>query len=75
MIYVECHIIDLRSNKSAAKYMKTFDMQDDFNKFYLNMKKDMTFVMNIFKYNPNEKPGQKALYDATLLRVSRELPT
>lgn len=73
-IYVECYVIDLRTNKSAAKYMKTFEMQDDFNKFYTNMKKDITFVMNIFRYNPHENPGQKAVNDATLLRVSRKMP-
>lgn len=71
MIYIECRIIDLKTRKSKATYMKSFAIHDEFNKWYDLAKKDSDFLMNIMYYNPNEKPGQKAVFDVKLLSMGR----
>lgn len=75
MIFVECNVIDMKTNKLKGKYHKSFDAHDDFNKWYAIVKTDCDTIMNIMKYNPNEKPGLKLAYDARLLKVSRENAT
>lgn len=78
MIFVECNIIDLKTNQLKGKYHKTFDMQGDFNSWYKIVKTDFDTIINVMRYDYNENPGLKSVYDAQLLRltrVSRELST
>lgn len=78
MIFVECIVIDLATGHNKGRYYKTFDIQDDFNKWYAIVKTDGDTVINWMRYNFNEKPGLKAVHDASLARlprVSRELST
>ena len=75
MIFAECTVIDMETNRIKGKYHKTFDMQDDFTKWYAIVKNDYDTIINVMHYNYNEKPGLKDVYDATLLRVSRGVAT
>ncbi len=71
MIYVECSIINYKTNKLAGKYLKTFEFQGDFNSWYAIAKKDDDLFINIMRYNPQELSGQKSVYDAKLINMSR----
>lgn len=78
MIFVECSVIDLETRRIKGKYEKSFDIQDDFNKWYAIVKTDGDTFINVMHYNPNEKPGLKCVHDASLLRLvrcNRELST
>lgn len=75
MIFAEVSIINLQTNQVSAKYSKEFSMHGDYNSWFKLNKTYDDLVINIMKYNPNEKPGQKLVYDSMLLRVSREIPT
>lgn len=72
MIFVEVTIVDLKAGILKTKIHKTFDMIDDFNKWYQIAKKDTQMVLNIMKYNPMEKPSFKEVNDVKLLQTSRE---
>lgn len=72
MIFVECTIVNLESGSLKGKIYKTFDMIDDFNKWYSIAKQDGGMVINIMNYNPMEKPTQKQFNDIKLLQMSRE---
>jgi hypothetical protein len=73
MIYAECHVIDMNTKKIKGKYSKSFDNRGDYNSWYAIVKKDYDTIINIMFYNPENKPGQKAVNDSKLLRVSRSL--
>lgn len=73
MIYAECFILDLKTNKKAARYVKEFSSQDDFNKWYKMTKNDKDFVINVMRYNPDDLPLQFNYYNAKLLSCKREL--
>jgi hypothetical protein len=72
MITVECSIIDLKTRIIKGKYNKIFTIGDDFNKWYAIVKTDCDTIINIMRYNPEYNPGLKDVYDAKLLRVTRE---
>lgn len=75
MIFVECTIINLKTRTPGARYMKSFDMIDDFNKWYKIAKTDGDTIINVMRYNPGEKPSLKTIYDVKLWSVSKELAT
>lgn len=75
MMFVECSVIDMKTNTIKGKYHKTFELLGDFNSWYKIVKTDYDTIINIMKYNPREKPGQKHVYDARLLSMSREIVT
>lgn len=75
MIFVECTIVNLRTRMPGARYMKSFDLIDDFNKWYTIAKSDGDTIINVMRYNPVEKPSLKTIYDVKLLSVSREFAT
>lgn len=75
IIFVECTIVDLKAVVLKAKIHKSFDMIDDFNKWYSEAKTDKNMILNIMRYNPIDKPSLKEIYDIRLLQVSREVVT
>jgi hypothetical protein len=72
IIFVECTIVDLAQGILKGKINKSFEMIDDFNKWYNLAKADKTMVINVMRYNPMEKPSLKLVNDVKLLQVSRE---
>lgn len=74
-LFVEVTLVDLASGTLKGKLHKSFDMIDDFNKWYAIAKTDKSMVINIMRYNPLEKPSQKQVYDVRLLQVSRSIAT
>lgn len=75
MMFVECTIVDLQLGILKGKIHKSFEMIDDFNKWYALNKNDKTLVINIMRYNPLEKPLVKQVNDVKLLQVSRSSVT
>ena len=73
MMFVECTIIDLKAGLLKGKIHKSFDMIDDFNKWYQTAKTDKSMILNIMRYNPVDNPSKKQVNDVKLLQVSREL--
>lgn len=73
VIFTECTIVDLKSGTLKAKIHKSFDMIDDFVKWYNEAKADKNMILNIMRYNPIEKPSLKQVNDIKLLQVSREV--
>lgn len=71
MIYVQCSIIDMNTNKLRGQYLKSFEIQGDFNSWYHSVKCNYDTIINVMRYNPEEFPGRKDTYDAKLLRVGR----
>ncbi len=71
MVWVEINIIDVRTNKLAGKYSKSFDNLGDFRSWYRSTKDDCDTIMNIMMYNPEEYGSLKLVRDASLLRIGR----
>lgn len=73
MIYVEQHILNEKTLMPTASIMKYFTSISEFNEFYKLAKLDPCVLINVCIYNPEEKPGQKAHFDARLYSTSREI--
>jgi hypothetical protein len=75
MMWVECSVIDLKTNKIKGKYHKTFNNIGEFTPWYRIVKTDCDTIINIMRFDYNNKPGLKHVNDAKLLRVSRLVST
>lgn len=71
MIYAECSVVDLKTNRIKGKYNKVFDSLNDFNSWFKIVKTDYDTIINVMQYDPEVFPGRKDYYDAKLLRVER----
>ena len=71
MIFAECNIIDMKTNKIKGTYSKCFDNRGDYNSWYAIVKNDYDTILNIMFYNPEKNARLKQSNDDTLLRVSR----
>jgi hypothetical protein len=73
MIFVEQHILDIKTMMPIASFSKTFMSLSEFTKFYKLAKLDPCVIINVLTYNPQENPGQKSSYDLKLYSMSREV--
>jgi hypothetical protein len=65
--------MDMETNKIKATYNKEFDNIGNFNSWYDLTKKDVDFIVTVLYYDPSRFVALKAVRDAQLLRVSREV--
>lgn len=72
MIFVECQVIDHRTNGLGGKYNKNFTDHTDFVKWYDLTKKDGYVIINVMKYNPQDNPGLAETNYLKLIRASME---
>lgn len=74
MVHVECTIINTETFKIISTVNKNFKNGHEFNEFYSFAKDDPSMLLNIMYYDPYAFSIKKDVYDAKLLRLTKENP-